>query len=119
MRDPKPQPVPLTYTVDAAGHPRVQQPPTLFVVPGDRIQFHRQNVPQGAKVAIIFDQPQFFSSETFDEGDGDIIVTGALSGRVTYQCGLKDAQGNKIPHSFSGPTSPGGDIEPDGGGPIG
>lgn len=119
MPNPNPHEVTLNYTADAQGHPKLQQPATIQVAQGDKIHFRRGSIPPEAKISISLTEPQFFSKGTFDEGDQPIEVTSALPHRTTYQCSLKDAQGNTIPGSKSGPANPGGDIDPDGGSPVG
>jgi hypothetical protein len=104
-------PVTLDYTI-VAGHPRVVQPPAIRVGLGDTIHFLRGAIPPGFKATIIFDEPQFFSAPTFDEGDPEIRVVAKLPHRTTYRCGLKDGS-QLVPGSVSGPADGGGgDIDP-------
>jgi len=106
--------VTLNYT-EEAGIQRLVQPPTLFVRTGHKIHFERGTIPPGRTLAVIFDEPQFFSAATFNEGDGDIEVISDLPHRTTYQCGLRGDDGQIIQKSLSGPGA-GGDIDPPVGG---
>ena len=115
MPDPNIHEVFLSYTIDADGNVTLQQPPTISVRQGHKIRFKRGTVPPSFRITVFFDEPQFFSHPHFDEGQGDIDVVTNLQARTTYRCGLRDAQGNLVPNSLTGPAKPGGDIDPDGG----
>jgi hypothetical protein len=117
---PQTIPVTLNYTKDAAGCTRVVQPDTIKVGQGDKIQFVRGSIPDGMNFFIKFQEHQFFSSETVDEGAGPVEVTQNLPKRTKYSCGLK-RNGQVVEGSVSGPADAdpggagGGDIEPSSG----
>src|SRR5579871_5587012 len=98
--------VTLDYTV-SGGNERIVQPPTIRVSQGDTIRFKRGSIPPGMAATIIFTEPEFFSTATFDEGGPDVRVVAKLTHRTSYQCGLK-VNGQLMANTLSGPTTGGG-----------
>jgi hypothetical protein len=114
----------LDYTIQD-GRERLVQPPTIPVKKGDTIAFQRgPSVPEGLTIFVQFAE-EFFSKQTFDEGDHVIEVMQDLPHRTTYQCGLKGPDHQLIQSTLTGPSDAdmqagiGGDIDPAGGGPVG
>ena len=93
-------------------------PPTIRVRPGQTIAFSLAPGSLKGKIRVVFEKKQFFATKrekfkddgTFLDGDGDVRVTGALSGPTSYECELLDSQGQVIAKS---PKKGGGDILPD------
>lgn len=104
--------VTLDYFQDPSGNDRVRQPATIVARKGDLIVFLRGSIPPGKTLAVLFDEPHFFSRPTFDENETAVEVKVDLPHRTTYRCGLK-LNGHLIESSVSGPADGGGgDIDP-------
>ena len=90
-------------------------PQSIRVRPGQTISFKLADNSIGGKFRIKFADRQFFATPkahfaqdgVLHQGDGEVRVANALSGRTTYHCELLDDQGHVIAQSSE---NQGGDI---------
>src|SRR5215468_3142847 len=90
--------VTLTYGTNSF----TANPFQIRVRPGESIAFQLGPGSLAGKFRITFHDRRFFSGKNADfpqtgvvhQGDGDVSVIAALSGRTTYHCELLDEHGN-------------------------
>jgi hypothetical protein len=96
-----------TITLNYTGSRLAPDPEILPVRVGDTVEFLQNGAPAGRTLAIMFDNPEYFSAATYKQGDDPIAVTGRVPpGAGTYRCKLLGAA--EDPDASAG--TPGGAI---------